>query len=173
MAAAAAATPAAGPSPRAAGAEGPATVLLVRSEAAAAGAAPPNCSHGAADLRDLSRQSVTVMSSRVGLLLASKALVQLLCNPLVGLLTSRVGSRVPQLLGSASLLAAALGAVSSELAAVCARDCGACSVRRGTELRGAADGAQPAGRRLCLRRRLGREPGGGAVPISNIICVFN
>ncbi|KAK7862270.1 hypothetical protein R5R35_006641 [Gryllus longicercus] len=114
---AAAAAPAR-PSPRAAGAEGPATVLLVQSEAAAAGAAPPNCSHGAADRRDLSLvapaagggagEALLSESSRVGLLLASKALVQLLCNPLVGLLTSRVGSRVPQLLGSASLLAAAL-----------------------------------------------------------------
>lgn len=45
---------------------------------------------------------------RVGLLLSSKAWVQLAANPVVGALTSTLGTRLPLLAGSVNLVLAAL-----------------------------------------------------------------
>jgi len=45
---------------------------------------------------------------RVGLLLSSKAVVQLLANPVVGALVARIGGRIPLVAGTANLLLAAL-----------------------------------------------------------------
>lgn len=56
-------------------------------------------------LRD---EDITDENGRVGLLLASKALVQLVMNPLIGALTSHVGYHLPLFIGSVNLLAAAL-----------------------------------------------------------------
>lgn len=45
---------------------------------------------------------------RVGLLLSSKAWVQLAANPVVGALTSSLGTRLPLLAGSVNLVLAAM-----------------------------------------------------------------
>ena len=47
-------------------------------------------------------------NGRVGVLLSSKALVQLVMNPIVGAVTSHVGYHLPLFLGSINLLVAAL-----------------------------------------------------------------
>lgn len=47
-------------------------------------------------------------NGRVGLLLSSKAVVQLILNPIVGILTGNLGYDRPLFLGSLSLLLAAL-----------------------------------------------------------------
>jgi hypothetical protein len=47
-------------------------------------------------------------NGRVGVLLSSKALVQLVMNPLVGAVTSHVGYHLPLFVGSINLLVAAL-----------------------------------------------------------------
>jgi DHA1 family solute carrier family 18 vesicular amine transporter 1/2 len=47
-------------------------------------------------------------NGRVGLLLSSKALIQLMMNPVVGALTAHVGYNLPLFVGSINLLVAAL-----------------------------------------------------------------
>jgi DHA1 family solute carrier family 18 vesicular amine transporter 1/2 len=47
-------------------------------------------------------------NGRVGLLLSSKALIQLMMNPVVGALTAHVGYHLPLFVGSINLLVAAL-----------------------------------------------------------------
>lgn len=47
-------------------------------------------------------------NGRVGLLLSSKALVQLVMNPVVGAVTAHVGYHLPLFVGSINLLVAAL-----------------------------------------------------------------
>jgi hypothetical protein len=47
-------------------------------------------------------------NGRVGLLLSSKALVQLVMNPVVGAVTTHVGYHLPLFVGSINLLVAAL-----------------------------------------------------------------
>lgn len=47
-------------------------------------------------------------NGRVGVLLSSKALVQLVMNPIVGAVTSHVGYHLPLFVGSINLLVASL-----------------------------------------------------------------
>jgi len=57
-------------------------------------------------------------NGRVGLLLSSKALVQLILNPAVGILTGTLGYARPLFLGNLSLLLAALRKLWTTLSSV-------------------------------------------------------
>lgn len=47
-------------------------------------------------------------NGRVGILLSSKALVQLLLNPMVGIITAKVGYHLPLFFGTSTLLLSAI-----------------------------------------------------------------
>lgn len=67
-----------------------------------------------ADLAKIGLQTETLAfeldseNGRVGLLLSSKAIVQLLLNPLVGVFTAKVGYHLPLFVGNTALLMSAL-----------------------------------------------------------------
>jgi DHA1 family solute carrier family 18 vesicular amine transporter 1/2 len=63
---------------------------------------------------------VSEENGRVGLLLSSKALIQLMMNPVVGALTAHVGYHLPLFVGSINLLVAALcKSITTPFAYVC------------------------------------------------------
>uniref|UniRef100_A0A672U467 Solute carrier family 18 member A1 n=1 Tax=Strigops habroptila TaxID=2489341 RepID=A0A672U467_STRHB len=67
------------------------TVLISTSPPASIPPSPSSCPGG--------EEFLTKENTRVGLLFASKALVQLMVNPAVGLLTNRIGYHIPMFIG--------------------------------------------------------------------------